>query len=128
MKKTALIVLMGLFFAGVKASAQQKTVTGKITSEQGSPLPDASIVVKGTANRTTSDAEGNYSIRAESGQVLQFRAIGATPEEHAVGVAKVRRRNEPSAPRSRRFAVRTSPRRSGRTSSTRSRVASPAST
>ena len=89
MKKTALIVLMGLFFAGVKASAQQKTVTGKITSEQGSPLPDASIVVKGTANRTTSDAEGNYSIRAESGQVLQFRAIGATPEEHVVGAADV---------------------------------------
>ena len=89
MKKTALIVLMGLFFASAQASAQQKTVTGKITSEQGSPLPDASIVVKGTANRTTSDAEGNYSIRAESGQVLQFRAIGATPEEHVVGAADV---------------------------------------
>src|SRR5882762_9332241 len=89
MKKTVLIVLMGLFLFAARASAQQKTVSGKITSEQGSPLPDVSIVVKGTGTRTTTDGQGNFSIRAEPGQVLQFRSIGTAPVERTVGAADV---------------------------------------
>ena len=85
MKKRVLIVLMGLFLVAAQASAQEKTVTGKVTSEQGSPLPDVSIAVKGTSTRTSSNSEGNYSIRAEAGQVLQFRLIGTAPEERGVG-------------------------------------------
>src|SRR6267378_5229825 len=89
MKKTVLIVLMGLFLFAGQASAQQKTVTGKITSEQGAPLPDVSVVVKGTGTRTTTDGQGNFSIRAEPGQVLQFRSIGTAPVERTVGAADV---------------------------------------
>src|SRR6267378_3218615 len=85
MKKTVLIVLMGLFVFVARASAQQKTVSGKITSEQGSPLPDVSIVVKGTGTRTTTDGQGRFSIRAEPGQVLQFKSIGTAPYERPVG-------------------------------------------
>jgi TonB-linked SusC/RagA family outer membrane protein len=46
-------------------------------------------VVKGTTTRTSTDSQGNYTIRATTGQVLQFKAIGATPEEHPVGAADV---------------------------------------
>src|SRR5437016_11776642 len=89
MKKVVSLLVTGFFLVAAQASAQQKTVTGKVTSEQGTPLPDATIILKGTSTRATSDAEGNYSIRANAGQVLQFRAIGATPEEHVVGAADV---------------------------------------
>src|SRR5437762_4229035 len=87
--KRVVILLTGLFLVAAQASAQQKTVTGKVTSEAGTPLPDVSIVVKGTTTRTTTDSEGNYTIRADAGQVLQFRAIGATPEEHPIGAGDV---------------------------------------
>src|SRR6266566_4747085 len=82
--KKILSVLMGIVLVAAPAFAQQKTVTGKVTSEQGTPLPDVTVVVKGTNVRTSTNSEGNYSIRAEPGQVLQFRAIGAAPVERAV--------------------------------------------
>src|SRR5437016_8222686 len=89
MKKVVSLLVTGLFLVAAQASAQQKTVTGKVTSEQGTPLPDATIIPKGTATRATTDADGNYSIQAGAGQVLVFRAIGATPEEHVVGGSNV---------------------------------------
>ncbi len=89
MKRTLFIVLTGLFLVSTQATAQQKTVTGKVTSEQGTPLPDATVLVKGTTTRSTTDADGNYTIQAGAGQVLVFRAIGATPEEHTVGGSSV---------------------------------------
>ena len=38
------------------------TVTGKITSDNGEALPGVTIVVKGTTNGVTTDAEGKYTL------------------------------------------------------------------
>jgi TonB-linked SusC/RagA family outer membrane protein len=89
MQKRILIALMGLFLIGARASAQQKTVTGKVTNDLGGPLGGVSVVVKGTTTGTLSNSEGTYSIRAAAGQVLQFRLIGTAPEERTVGAAAV---------------------------------------
>jgi len=89
MNKRILIALMGLFLVSARASAQQKTVSGKVTSEQGTPLPGVSVVVKGTNVGTSSGSDGNYSLRAAVGQVLQFRSIGTAPEERTIGDASV---------------------------------------
>ena len=89
MKKTLLLVLTGLFLVAAQASAQQQTVTGKVTSEQGTPLPDVTIIVRGTSTHTTSNSDGTYSIRAEPGQILQFRSIGTAPTERPVGTVTV---------------------------------------
>jgi TonB-linked SusC/RagA family outer membrane protein len=83
------MVLIGLFLFATQASAQQKTVTGKVTNEQGTPLSGVAILVKGTTNTTTSNVQGTYSIRADVGQVLQFRLIGNAPEERTVGTEDV---------------------------------------
>src|SRR5205807_3974902 len=76
MKKGVVIALLGILCVAPQAVSQQKTVTGKVTSEQGAPLSGVSVVIKGTNTRTSSNNEGNYSIRAAAGQVLQFRFIG----------------------------------------------------
>ncbi|MDB4875156.1 MAG: hypothetical protein JWM41_1602 [Gemmatimonadetes bacterium] len=89
MKTRVLTVLMGIFLLSAQAFAQQRTVTGKVTSEQGTPLSGAAIVVKGTNTGTSSNNDGNYSIRATTGQVLQFRLIGTAPEERTVGADNV---------------------------------------
>jgi TonB-linked SusC/RagA family outer membrane protein len=83
------MALMGLVFTAAQAFAQQKTVTGKVTSDVGAPIAGAQIVIKGTRLGVLSDASGDYSIRAEVGQVLQFRFIGNAPEERTVGAADV---------------------------------------
>ncbi|MHB0963521.1 MAG: SusC/RagA family TonB-linked outer membrane protein [Gemmatimonadaceae bacterium] len=89
MKTRVLMALMGLVFTAAQAFAQQKTVTGKVTSDVGAPVAGAQIVIKGTRLGVLSDASGDYSIRAEVGQVLQFRFIGNAPEERTVGASDV---------------------------------------
>ncbi|MCF8714040.1 SusC/RagA family TonB-linked outer membrane protein [Joostella atrarenae] len=67
--------------------AQEKTVTGVITDQDGLPLPGASVVVKGTNNGTQTDFDGNYSIKANTGDVLTFSFVGQKTEERTVGAS-----------------------------------------
>jgi TonB-linked SusC/RagA family outer membrane protein len=90
MKTRVLTALMGLLLcAAAPAAAQEKTVTGRVTDEQGTPLPGASVVIRGTTNGTITGGEGNYSIRVSPGQVLQYRMIGTSPTERTVGADNV---------------------------------------
>lgn len=70
-----------------KSVAQQKTVTGKVTSakdEEG--LPGVNVVIKGTAQGTVTDGEGNYSLDVpDENTVLVFSYIGFKKEEVTVG-------------------------------------------
>src|SRR2546421_3680279 len=90
MTKRAVTLLVGiLLVAAPRAFAQQKTITGRVTSEQNAPLSGVSIVIKGTIKSTASRSDGRYSIAAEAGQVLQFRFIGTAPVERTVGAEDV---------------------------------------
>lgn len=66
------------------ATAQAQTVTGKVTSAIG-PLPGVNVLVKGTTTGTLTDANGNYSLQASSGDVLVFTFIGYVSKEVPVG-------------------------------------------
>jgi TonB-linked SusC/RagA family outer membrane protein len=85
MKTRLVMMLMGTFLVAAQALAQQTPITGKVTDEQGTPLPAVSVVIKGTTIGTSTNDAGNYSILAAPGQVLQFRRIGAIPVERTVG-------------------------------------------
>jgi TonB-linked SusC/RagA family outer membrane protein len=89
MKKRVLMVLMGTFILAANAFAQQRTVSGKVTNEQGAPLTDVQIGIKGTPTVTLSNSDGKYSIRATDGQVLQYRLIGNLAEERTVGAGNI---------------------------------------
>ena len=89
MKKKLLTLLLGFIFLAIQAFAQLKTVTGRVTDDEGLPLPGVSISIKGTSNGTSSNIEGNYSIRVASGQVLQFKFIGTLPLERTVGTDNI---------------------------------------
>jgi TonB-linked SusC/RagA family outer membrane protein len=76
-------VLLGL---GMQTFAQDRQVTGKVTSsEDGSPLPGVSIAVQGTTRGTTSGADGSYRIDAGDGSSLTFSFIGFKTITTAVG-------------------------------------------
>jgi len=89
MKNNLLMVLMGTFLLAAPAAAQERIVTGKITDETGAPLGSVAVRIRGTTAGTLSGNDGTYSIRANIGQILQFRLIGHTPEERTVGVGNV---------------------------------------
>jgi TonB-dependent SusC/RagA subfamily outer membrane receptor len=69
-----------------KKSVQQIIVTGKVTDEDGNPLPGVNIIVKGTITGTITDLDGNYSIEADDPEdVLVFTFIGMLTQEIKVG-------------------------------------------
>lgn len=61
------------------------TVSGKISDDEGNPLPGVNIVVKGTTQGTISDIDGNYSLNIPENSVLIFSFIGFLKEEIPVG-------------------------------------------
>ena len=85
------LVLPSLVFVVLasQAVAQQRTITGKVTSEQNLPLAGVTVTVKGTSTTTSSNNQGDYSVAAEAGQTLQFRLIGTQLVERAVGTEDV---------------------------------------
>ena len=80
MKKLTLFLIAVLTCLGIYA--QNVNVSGTVTSSlDGEPLIGVTIMVKGTSTGTASDLDGNFTIKANPGQTLQFSYIGYTPQE-----------------------------------------------
>ena len=77
-----LTVAVLLFFQAV--IGQDKTVSGVVTDDTGSPLPGVNVVEKGTTNGTSTDFDGNYSINVDANATLVFSSLGYKTKE--VGV------------------------------------------
>lgn len=71
--------------ACIYAHAQQRQVRGSVKDAAGAPLPGVNILVKGTTNGTTTDADGNFAMNAGETDVLLFSFIGYTTQEIVVG-------------------------------------------
>ncbi|GAL71651.1 putative outer membrane protein [Jejuia pallidilutea] len=67
--------------------AQEKTVSGVVTDQNGLPLPGTTVLVKGTTSGTSTDFDGNYSIKANKGATLVFSFVGYTTKEAKVGTS-----------------------------------------
>lgn len=79
------LLLWGVVFFAAQALAQH-TVTGKVTDEQGNPLPNVSVLVKGTTVGTITKADGTYSITLPANaKDLVFSSTDMTPQEVAIG-------------------------------------------
>lgn len=75
-----------LFMLTSVTLAQQRNVSGNVTDETGTGMPGVNVIVKGTANGTTSDADGNFSLLVPDDQaVLVFSFVGYATSEVAVG-------------------------------------------
>lgn len=80
-----LITLMALVSFNMEAQSGSE-VSGTVTaSEDGTPLPGVSIVLKGTGNGVTTDFDGNYSIAVPNADgILVFSYLGFETKEISV--------------------------------------------
>lgn len=79
MKKIILLVLAACYSTIMLA---QSTVTGTVvSSDDGQPLPFATIQVKGTTTGEYTDDNGKYSIKVPANGVLIFSTIGFVTQE-----------------------------------------------
>ncbi|PKG51158.1 MULTISPECIES: SusC/RagA family TonB-linked outer membrane protein [Olleya] len=87
--KTKFSGILTLFLAFVVqiTFAQDKTVSGVVSDENGIPLTSATVLVIGTSNGTSTDFDGNYSIKTKVGDKLQFSYVGYGNKEVTVGGA-----------------------------------------
>ncbi|MXV52274.1 SusC/RagA family TonB-linked outer membrane protein [Pedobacter sp. HMF7647] len=86
MRPIKLLLLSAMLLFCVVVTAQNKKVTGRVTSsDDGGPLPGVSVKIKGATAGTVTDAGGNYTINAASTATLVFTYIGYDPKEAEVG-------------------------------------------
>ncbi len=65
---------------------QRRTISGKITDENGEPLAGVTIVVKGTTQGTVTNAEGEYTLpNIPPNTTLVFSFVGMKTQEINVG-------------------------------------------
>ncbi|MEO5979442.1 MAG: SusC/RagA family TonB-linked outer membrane protein [Chryseolinea sp.] len=84
--KRSLLVCFTLAWA-IFAHAQERSITGKVKSDtDGSAVPGANVVLKGSTNGTVTDADGNYKMTVPStGGTLVVSFIGMQTMEMEIG-------------------------------------------
>ncbi len=85
--KSKFFALFILIFSFAIVKAQNKTVTGKVTSDGGEALSGATVSLKGTQKATTTNSSGEYSISVSptGKEILVFSFVGKDPKEISVG-------------------------------------------
>ena len=73
-------ILLALMLFCVIAYPQSRTVNGKVMTEDGSPVPFASVSEKGTTSGVSADANGNFTINM-TGKVLVVSSTGYETQE-----------------------------------------------
>src|SRR4051812_10056415 len=94
-KMTGWIRLVAIVFSFLVVNspllAQSREVSGTVTaSDDNLTIPGVNIIVKGTTNGTTTDANGKFVIRVDdNAAVLEATSIGYATQEIVVGTQSV---------------------------------------
>src|SRR5207247_11248 len=75
----------GLLFSIAMATAQSRTIIGKVTDKNGQPIDGASVQIKGSKTGVAADPQGNFKITAKTEDVLIISAINYVTAEVKVG-------------------------------------------
>lgn len=61
------------------------TISGRVTDENGEPIPGVTIVIAGTTTGTVTDIDGNFSIDADEGASILISFIGYESQRITIG-------------------------------------------
>ena len=71
-------------FLGMSNLILGQNVSGIVTDDTSQPIPGVSVVIKGTTTGTSTDFDGNYTLKANNGDTLVFSYVGYEAQEVAV--------------------------------------------
>lgn len=84
--KHALSLITALLLFSIGGFAQSIAVKGKVTNNMAEPMPNASVLIKGTTTGVTTGDDGAFSINVpNSKSVLVISAVGYKTQEITVG-------------------------------------------
>jgi TonB-dependent starch-binding outer membrane protein SusC len=88
MKQHLLTLALVLF--GATLGLAQRTISGKVTAENGEPLIGASVVAKGTTAGASTDLDGSFSLTIPANAtILEVSYTGFASTEVAIGTSNV---------------------------------------
>jgi len=76
LRVTSIVLMLSTLWGGLAAFAQSQAIFGKVVDADGQPVIGAGVVVNGTTNGTTTDLDGNFSLRVAPGTTLEISCIG----------------------------------------------------
>ncbi len=101
MRRFACVWLLAVFSLLTQTSfAQEKNITGTVTSDDGNPLPGVTVTNKTTKKKTTTNEAGVFSIKANNGNTISFSYVGYAQQDVVVGAAtnlNIRLATDPNA-------------------------------
>lgn len=83
--KRKLCMFLTLFFMGIGIVTAQTQVNGTIVDEAGEPVIGATIQVKGTAQGTITDIDGNFNLSVPANATLVISYVGMVTQEVEAG-------------------------------------------
>ncbi len=85
MRKTMMLMLAVLVLSVQSLLAQNKTLTGKVTDNNGAPIAGASVMEKGTNNGTFTGQDGTFSLSvSDKAKALVVSVVGFATQELSV--------------------------------------------
>ncbi|PWS27972.1 SusC/RagA family TonB-linked outer membrane protein [Pedobacter yonginense] len=89
--KKLLQSLFILMFVAFTAMAQDRTITGTVTSsEDNLPIPGVTVKIKGATGGAITGADGKYSVSVPaSATALEFSSLGFTTQTRTIGSSNV---------------------------------------
>jgi TonB-linked SusC/RagA family outer membrane protein len=85
MNKKLLLICSGVMLS-TSLWAQTKTVTGKVTNaSDGGSMANVTVSIKGKPVSTQTNPDGSFTIKADPGDILIFRAVGSKERQQLVG-------------------------------------------
>jgi len=81
--KVLIFCFLSVLFS-VYGQAQDVVVSGKVVDESGLPIPEATVLIKGTTKATATDIDGNYQVKADKGNILVYSYVGYSKIEEAI--------------------------------------------
>nr|WP_321412222.1 TonB-dependent receptor [uncultured Carboxylicivirga sp.] len=86
--KRIIIFIIGVLTISL-SYAQQITITGSVSANDGEVLPGVNVYIEGTTIGTITDYDGKFKLDVKTGDKLLFDFIGFKREERVIGNRKV---------------------------------------
>ncbi|MCB0495550.1 MAG: SusC/RagA family TonB-linked outer membrane protein [Cyclobacteriaceae bacterium] len=84
-KHVTLFVTSFIMLLTLSVFAQERSVNGKVSDEDGNPVPGVNVVVKGSSTGAVTDIDGNYKLNVPNESSLVFSFIGYETQTILVG-------------------------------------------